>query len=151
MGQVGGYITIIVGLFCIIGAYEAYSEASELQSKHDTFCGGIMEALLDWDGNCEDLRDYISDLELGSIVLLVVGISLLVSGNNEVKKSSDGDDSRVKIPKSKKSSNVVVKPFSVTETIGNTTLENGSFCGNCGTHFQFNSSDKFCTKCGNAR
>ena len=79
-----------------LGAYGAYSEANELQAKHDTFCGGIMEAILDWDGNCEDLREYISNLEIGALVLGIIGISLIVSGNNEVKKSTEKYDLKIK-------------------------------------------------------
>jgi hypothetical protein len=153
MGQVGGYVTIFVGLTFLLGAYGAYSEANELQIKHDTFCGGIMEAVLDWDGNCVELRQYISDLEIGALILGIVGISLIVSGNNEVKKSTDKDSSEIKGTKLKHYSTgkVVVKPFSVVETIQNSPAETNGFCGKCGTPFQFNSSDKFCTKCGNSR
>ena len=152
MSHLGGYVTILVGLIFAFGAYEAYSEASELQAKHDTFCGGIMEALLDWDGNCEDLREYISNLEIAALVVGIIGIYLVISGNNEVKKSTEKYDLENKRSQSKKISNkIVVKPFSVVETTQNSPNENNGFCGNCGTPFQFNSSDRFCTKCGKSR
>ena len=152
MGHLSGYVTILVGLMFALGAYGAYSEASELQAKHDTFCGGIMEALLDWDGNCEDLREYISNLEIGSLVLGIIGISLIVSGNNEVKKSTEKYDLENKNSQSKKTSEkTVIKQFSVDDTIQTSSNLSNSFCGNCGTSFQFKSSDRFCTKCGNSR
>ena len=46
MGQVNGYLKILVGLGLILGALGGYLESKELQEKHDAFCGGIMEALL---------------------------------------------------------------------------------------------------------
>ena len=152
MGHLSGYVTILVGLMFTLGAFGAYSEASELQDEHDTFCGGIMEALLDWDGNCEDLREYISYLEIGALVLGIIGISLIVSGNNEVKKSTEKYDLANKNSQSKKKSEkTVIKEFSVDDTIQISSNSSNGFCGNCGTSFQFNSSDRFCTKCGNPR
>ena len=152
MGHVSGYVTILVGLMFALGAYGAYSEANQLQAKHDTFCGGIMEAILDWDGNCEDLREYISNLEIGALVLGIIGISLIVSGNNEVKKSTEKYDLKIKNSQSKKTSDkIVIKQFSIDDTIQNSSNQNNGFCGNCGTPFQFNSSDRFCTNCGKSR
>ena len=49
------------------------------------------------------------------------------------------------------SPNVIVKPFSVVETLQNPTDMNSSFCGKCGTKFDPDSLDIFCTKCGNSR
>ncbi len=66
MGQVGGTIGIVLGIFLLIAALGAWSEANDLQQEHDQYCGGIMEALLDWDGNCEELRGYISGIQSSS-------------------------------------------------------------------------------------
>ena len=152
MGKTGGYFSIFVGLMFLLGAYGAYSEASELQSKHDNYCGGIMEALLDWDGNCEELREYISMLEIGSIILLVIGLSAVISGNNEVNKSAK----KTNIPTSgREKQNVSSKqdfsPVDLDNIIGNKNDQSFSFCGNCGTKFAANSSNNFCTECGNPR
>ena len=49
------------------------------------------------------------------------------------------------------SPNVIVKPFSVVETIQNPTATKNSFCGKCGTKFEPDSLDIFCTSCGNSR
>ena len=152
MGQVGGYVTILVGLFCVLGAFGAYAEASDLQARHDTYCGGIMEALLDWDGNCEEMREYISTLEGIALVLGIVGILLLISGNNEASK-----DKETKPPKDNgvklihySSGKTIVKPFSVLESLQSPPLPNNDFCSNCGTPFPFNSANNFCTNCGNS-
>ena len=87
MGQVNGYLKILVGLGLILGALGGYLESKELQEKHDAFCGGIMEALLDWNGNCEELRTYITTIEIISIIVGIIGILSVVSGNNEVENS----------------------------------------------------------------
>ena len=152
MSKAGGYISIFVGLVFLLGAYGAYSESSELQSKHDTYCGGIMEALLDWDGNCEELREYISMLEIGSIILLVIGISALVSGNNEVNKSVEKTkNSTSKREKQNVPSEQNFAHIDLDNIIGNKNDQSFSFCGNCGTKFAANSSNNFCTECGNPR
>lgn len=153
MGQVGGYAAILVGLLFLAGAYGTYSESNELQAKHDIACGGVMEALLDWDGNCEDLREYISTLEFATAILAIIGIVSIVSGNNEVKKVHE--------EKQKKSNGVelkhystgktVIKPFSALETLNTPKQESANFCGNCGTQFKLGSSDKFCINCGSQR
>ena len=153
MGKVGGYVAILVGLFFISMAYGTYSESNELQSRHDAVCGGFMEALLDWDGNCEELREYITMLEFATVILGVIGIALIVSGNNAVKKSHEEATKETKGVELKHYSTgkTVVKPFSALETLQSPSNEATNFCGNCGTQFQFNSSENYCVKCGTPR
>tara|TARA_B100001741_G_C16228323_1_gene448190 strand:- start:54 stop:581 length:528 start_codon:yes stop_codon:yes gene_type:complete len=153
MGQVNGYIAILVGLFFILGAYGTYSESNELQAKHDFACGGVMEALLDWDGNCEELREYISTLKFFTVILGIIGIALVVSGNNEVKKAHEENKKKSKGVELRHYSTGknVVKPFSALETLRSPTQETANFCGNCGTQFEFNSSENFCVNCGSPR
>ena len=153
MGRIGGHFVILVGLFFLLGAYGAYSEANELQQRHDLVCGGFMEALLDWDGNCDDLRDYISKLEIGAIFLGICGLGLLVSGNNEVNKSKGDKPSKFVNTKLKHYSTgkAIVKARTEIGPSQESHIKNSSFCGNCGTGFPFNSNNKFCTNCGNPR
>ena len=153
MGETGGYIAILVGLAFLLGAYNVYTETNELQTLHDAYCGGVMEALLDWDGDCAGLRQYISNLEIGFITLLVLGILFLVSGNNEVTKSKDKQKSKVRGVKLKHYSNekVVIKPFSALEVLQTEPIAMNGFCGKCGTKFMPNSEDNFCKNCGNPR
>ena len=153
MGQVGGYAAILVGLLFLMGAYGAYSESNELQAKHDIACGGFIEAILDWDGNCEELREYIEILHVTTVILAIIGIASIVSGNSEVKKVHE--------EKQKKSKGVelthystgktVIKPFSALETLNTPKQESANFCGNCGTQFKLGSSDNFCINCGSPR
>ena len=153
MGEVNGYVGILIGLIFISGAYGTYSEANELQAKHDFACGGFIEAVLDWDGNCEELREYISTLEFATVILAVIGIALVVSGNKEVKKAHEEKQEKTKGTELKHYSTgkTVLKPFSALETLNVTNQESPNFCGNCGTQFKFNSSGKFCTNCGSQR
>ena len=153
MGQANGYVAILVGLFFILGAYGTYTESNELQAKHDTACGGFMEALLDWDGNCEELRGYISTLEFATVILAIIGIALVASGNNEVKKAHEEKKKNTEGVELRHYSTgkTVVKPFSALETLRSPTQEIANFCGQCGTQFQFNSSEKFCVNCGSQR
>lgn len=153
MGETGGYILILVGLAILFAAYGVDTEANELQILHDAYCGGVMEAFLDWDGDCAELRKYISNLEIVSIILLVFGILLLVSGNNEVTKSKDKQKSKVRGVKLKHYSNekVVIKPFSALEVVQQETIVTNGFCGKCGNQFMPNSEDNFCKNCGNPR
>jgi len=87
VGQVKGYLKMVIGLFLILGAIGGHSESRELQEKHDTFCGEIMETFLDWDGNCEELRSHINAVEILSTILGGSSIFFLLSGRVEVKNS----------------------------------------------------------------
>ena len=85
MGKLNGYAKFFLGLFLLLIAIGSYIEAKDLQEREDKYCGGLMEALLDWDGNCGDLREYITILEIISILSGIFGIILMISGNNEAE------------------------------------------------------------------
>ena len=87
LGKLKGYGKFILGLILILIAVGAYIESKDLQEREDKYCGGIIEALLDWDGNCDDLREYITTLEIIGILAGVFGLILVISGNNEAEKS----------------------------------------------------------------
>ena len=92
-------------------------------------------------------------MEVVTVILAVIGIALVASGNNEVKKAHEEKKKNTEGVELRHYSTgkTVVKPFSALETLRSPTQETSDFCGHCGTQFQFNSSENFCVNCGSPR
>ena len=152
MGQIGGTIGIVLGIVLLIGSLGAFTEASDLQLQHDQYCGGVMEALLDWDGNCEQLRDYISDIEEIGLVLGGVGLFFLILGIVELS-SSGKKEKTVEVnyvPYTPQPAATVVRQSPGLRPSQAPSVSTSGFCSNCGTPFT-NSEANFCNSCGSPR
>ena len=142
MGQIGGSIGIILGIVLIFGAVVVMMDAASLQEQHDEYCGGFGEALFDWDGNCEELRDYIAQMQAGGLgagacglIFLIMGIIELATAGNS---SSQTETSVMFVPQTSTSHQVHENP-QVTGGLG--------FCPHCGSAIM-NAVAKFCNNCG---
>jgi hypothetical protein len=89
MGQAGGTIGIVLGIALLLAAAVIHSEVENMKEKEETYCGGLLEYLLDWDGNCDELRRAIADAEMGRAatgfcggIFLLMGLVELSSANS---------------------------------------------------------------------
>ena len=152
MGQIGGTIGIVLGIVLLLGSLGAAAEASDLQSQHDQYCGGIMESLLDWDGNCQQLREYISELEniftglgVGGLFFLILGIAELSSSGKKEKTVEVNY-----MPYTPQPAAAVVRRLPGLRPSQAPSVSTSGFCSNCGTSFT-NSEANFCNNCGSPR
>ena len=154
MGQIGGTIGIVLGIVLLLGSLSAFVEASDLQSRHDEYCGGIMEALLDWDGNCQQLRDYISEvmtiglgLGAGGLFFLILGIVELATSG---KKEKTVEVNYVPYTYTAQPDTTVVSQSPGLRPSPVPSVSTSGFCSSCGNPFP-NSEANFCNGCGSPR
>mgnify|MGYP001295262462 CR=1 FL=1 len=142
MGQIGGSIGIILGIILLLGAAIAMIDAADLQQQHDDYCGGLGEALFDWDGNCEELRDYIAQLQAGGLIGGACGLIFLIMGIIELatagKSGTETQTSVMFVPQTSTYQQVQKTPH-VTGGLG--------FCPHCGGPIS-SAVGKFCNNCG---
>ena len=134
-----GAIGIIIGVLAAIVSLFLWAEAFSLQEQHDSYCGGLAEALLDWDGNCEQLRDYIFEITAVAWFICGCGVIFVIIGIILLATSRDINNG--------------TKVMIIREDSSKTTIDGvrsfAGYCTFCGTPFP-NSKAKFCSNCGNA-
>ena len=96
----------------------------------------------------EDINANGEPTNLFAILFIFLGTYVLIATSSKDPDSNIPNHiERTHHP----SPNVIVKPFSVVETLEKPTANNSSFCGKCGAKFKPDSPDLFCTSCGNSR
>ena len=167
VGQIGGSIGIALGIIMLLLALLSFNEASDAQAVHDQYCGGIAEALLDWDGNCAQLRDEIAEIQMvgiglagGGLFFLILGSVELSSANKKTKAAEVNYIPYAPQPIMQVQPQVTHVPQQVMGQASRPVtglqdppmapVSTAGFCSHCGVVFP--SSDvKFCSSCGNQR
>lgn len=154
MGQIGGTIGIVLGVLLLVGSLSAFLEVSDLQTLHDQYCGGVMELLLDWDGDCQQLRDYISEVMTIGLGLGAAGLFFLILGIVELatsgKKEKTVDVNYVPYSYTPQPATTVVSPSPGLRPTPVPSASTSGFCSSCGNPFP-NSDANFCNGCGSPR